>query len=665
MTIDRRLFLASAGGTALSLAAADSSGPARGEECIAPGSGDRGSESDHPEFLFGRLSTREGRLSAAQRQNLGFYPLSLEEPLDPKPGEPIRIRVRVGADLSLARIAIFYAVDGGAPDLDKAEARTQRAELQRTETLWHTALWTYVETWQAELPPQPEGTLLQYSLLGWDVGGRRWPCPSHDPAAIARLPGLVERDLKPFEMRERNGSPQRYAVGVDRLAPPAWFREAVIYQVLVDRFHPDPGGRFAPDHDLSQPLGGTLRGLISRLDYLSALGVTCLWLTPVFASPTYHGYATTDYMAIEPRLGSAADWEELIAAAHRRGLRVVLDFVANHLSDQHPYFQDARRKPRSRYRDWFRFRAWPNDYASFFDIASQPELEVDYPAATEHLLEAARHWLVRGCDGFRLDYAHGVSHGFWSRFRAVIREAKADSVSFGEITDTPSVMRSYAGRMDGCLDFPLAELLRGCFALDALTLSEFDRQLQRRLAYFDVTNDLVLPSFLDNHDMNRFLFAAAGNVDRLKLAALCQFTLPGPPIIYYGTEVGLSQRSGSGPLEEARLPMPWGADQDQDLLSFFRGLISLRRGIEPWLGSFRTYACDDRAGLYAYRIGEAAVCLNRGPDRDVVLSGIGANGPLFTTHPTVQWRPQGQILRLPGWSGAVFFATADFAVRQV
>ena len=417
MTIDRRLFLASAGGTALSLAAADSSGPARGEGCIAPGSGDRGSEPDHPEFLFGRLSTREGRLSAAQRQNLGFYPLSLEEPLDPKPGEPIRIRVRVGADLSLAHIAIFYAVDGGAPDLDKVEARTQRAELQRTETLWDTTLWACVETWQAELPPQPEGTLLQYSLLGWDVGGRRWPCPSHDLAAIARLPGLVERDLKPLQMRERNGSPQRYAVGVDRLAPPAWFREAVIYQVLVDRFHPDPGGRFAPDHDLSQPLGGTLRGLISRLDYLSALGVTCLWLTPVFASPTYHGYATTDYMAIEPRLGSAADWEELIAAAHRRRLRVVLDFVANHLSDRHPYFQDARRKPRSRYRNWFRFRAWPNDYASFFDIASQPELEVDHPAATEHLLEAARHWLVRGCDGFRLDYAHGVSHGFWSRFR--------------------------------------------------------------------------------------------------------------------------------------------------------------------------------------------------------------------------------------------------------
>lgn len=665
MTIDRRFFLASAGGAALSLAAADSSGPARGEERLAPGSGGRASEPARTEFLFGRLSTWEGRLAAAQRQNLGFYPLSLEEPLDPKPGDPIRIRVRVGVDLSLVRIALFYTVDGGAPDIDNAADRTQRAELQRTETLWDTSLWAYVETWEAELPPQPEGTLLQYCLLGWDFSGRRWPCPSHDPAAIARFPGLVERDLKPLRMRERNGSPQRYAIGVDRLAPPAWFREAVIYQVLVDRFHPDPGGRFFPDHDLSQPLGGTLRGLISRLDYFSALGVTCLWLTPVFAAPAYHGYATTDYMAIEPRLGSAADWDELIRAAHHRGLRVVLDFVANHLSDKHPYFQDAQSDARSRYRHWFRFRAWPNDYASFFDVASQPELQVDHPAAAEHLLEAARHWLARGCDGFRLDYAHGVSHGFWSRFRAAIRQAKSESVSFGEITDTPCVMRSYAGRMDGCLDFRLAELLRGCFALDLITPGEFDRQLQRHLAYFAADSTLVLPTFLDNHDMNRFLWAAGGNVDRLKLAALCQFTLPSPPIIYYGAEVGLSQRRGLGALEEARLPMPWGADQDQGLLSFFRGLIGLRQRIKPWLSSLRPCACDDQAGIYVYRIGDAAVCLNRGPDRDIALSGIGADGPLFMTHPTVQWRPHGQTLSLPGWSGAVLHATADFGVRHV
>ena len=161
--------------------------------------------------------------------------------------------------------------------------------------------------------------------------------------------------------------------------------------------------------------------------------------------------------------------------------------------------------------------------------------------------------LQQGCDGFRLDYAHGVSHAFWSVFRAAIRQIKADSVMVGEITQPPSVMRSYVGRMDGCLDFRLLEILRRFFVFENLTVSQFDQSLEQHLAYFKT--NLVLPSFLDNHDMNRFLWMVNGDRRRLKLAALCQFTLPHPPIIYYGTEVGLSQIENVGPLEESRLPM--------------------------------------------------------------------------------------------------------------
>jgi glycosidase len=367
-------------------------------------------------------------------------------------------------------------------------------------------------------------------------------------------------------------------------------------------------------------------------------------------------------MGIEPRLGSAADWEELINAAHRRGLRVVLDFVANHLSNEHPYFKLAQKDATSCYRRWFHFREWPHDYVSFFDVASQPELEIDHPAVGQHLLEAARHWLEQGCDGFRLDYAHAVSHGFWSRFRGVTRRAKADSICFGEVTDTPAVIRSFTGRMDGCLDFPVAELLRGCFALDTLCLSDLDRQLQRHLGYFEGGDRLVLPTFLDNHDMNRFIWLTLGEVDRLKLAALCQFTLPGPPIIYYGTEVGLSQKRGLGRLEEARLPMLWGADQDRELLSFYRRLISLRARIEPWQHLPRTCVCDDDAGLYLYRVGTAVVCLNRGPGVELVFTGIGQE-LIFQTILDLEWQPERGTLRLPSWSGAVLEATADMTVR--
>jgi glycosidase len=217
--------------------------------------------------------------------------------------------------------------------------------------------------------------------------------------------------------------------------------------------------------------------------------------------------------------------------------------------------------------------------------------------------------------------------------------------------------------MDGCLDFPVAELLRNCFALDTFCLSDFDRQLQRHLSHFERCDRLVLPSFLDNHDMNRFLWLTRGEVNRLKLAALCQFTLPGPPIIYYGTEVGLSQKRGLGRLEEARLPMPWGADQDQELFNFYRKLISLRSQIKPWRHLPRTYACDDGAGLYLYRVGTAVVCLNRGSYVELVFTSIGTERPIFQTTPEVKWRPDKRMLCMPGWSGAVVETTSDITVR--
>ena len=152
------------------------------------------------------------------------------------------------------------------------------------------------------------------------------------------------------------------------------------------------------------------------------------------------------------------------------------------------------------------------------------------------------------------------------------RGAQPDSVTIGEVVDTPALQRTFEGRLDGCLDFMLLQALRGFFAFGDTSASEFDAFLRRHLAFFG--DGLVLPSFLDNHDMNRFLWIVRGDTRRLKLAALCQFTLPGPPIVYYGTEVGLSQQrdvrsaDGSGHPEEVRLPMPWGATQDAGLLRF-------------------------------------------------------------------------------------------------
>jgi glycosidase len=587
------------------------------------------------DFLFGRLSTPEGRTEEARQERRGFFDLSLLEPLDPRPGEPVRLRYRCGVDVSLRRLRVFWTCDGTPPAWDERlqeRDTTRPADARPLAPVWDTLSWGHVQDWEAELPAQPEGTLLRYAAVGLGPDGRTVPCP---------WPG-----------RDRHGSPAIAAVVVDRLEPPEWLRRAVIYQVFVDRFAPTPGEDFAAG-ELDERLGGTLWGLIGRLDDLCELGVDTLWLTPVFASPDYHGYAASDFFRIEPALGGEAAWRELVAGCRRRGLRLVLDFVANHVSDRHAAFGAARAAADSPARRWFRFRRWPEEYDCFFDQPHQPELDTEQPAVRAHLFQAAVYWLRQGCDGYRLDHAHGLSHGFWSEFRAATRAASADSVCVGEVTRTPQGVRSYAGRLDGCLDFALCELLRETFARGRLTLGAFDSRLRRHFAYFQ--DGLVLPSFLDNHDMNRFLVAADGDLRRLQVAALVQFLLPGPPVVYYGTEVGLGQERPLGRLEEARLPMPPRRRWDAGLWAFYGALVRLRREAEPWRALLELQRLDDGSRSATWRLGAFELVVNLGEESRFAVGGAALR--LAACGPATPALQAGQ-LTLPAWSAAVLRAGA-------
>jgi cyclomaltodextrinase / maltogenic alpha-amylase / neopullulanase len=310
------------------------------------------------------------------------------------------------------------------------------------------------------------------------------------------------------------------------------------------------------------------------------LGANVIWLTPIFPSPTHHGYDATDLFSIEPRLGTKDDLRLLLDEAHERGIRVLLDFVPNHWSSLHPLFQEAitdRHSPRV---DWYTFNHWPDDYESFFGVKELPQLNLRHPAARQHLLDAVAYWLEFGVDGYRVDYAVGPTPDFWADFRRTCAAVKPDAWSFGEVVEPPESQRHFYGGLNGALDFMLLEGLRKTFAFQTWDARQFLSFLDRHEAYFPA--DFSRPSFLDNHDMNRYLWAARNDQESLKLAALCQFTLSGPPVIYYGTEVGLSQerdvrQAGRGLPEESRLPMLWGDRQDSELFRFYRQLIALRR----------------------------------------------------------------------------------------
>jgi len=194
---------------------------------------------------------------------------------------------------------------------------------------------------------------------------------------------------------------------------------------------------------------------------------------------------------------------------------------------------------------------------------------------------------------------------FWVAFRDATRSVALDALTIGEVTDTPDALRRFRGRLDSILDFRLALALRSTFGTDLWDVGRLDTFFTAHNRYMADGPGRV--SFLDNHDMNRFLFVAGGDVNRLKLAALCQFTLNGPPTIYYGTEVGLSQEhdiaaAGFGGDAEARRDMPW--DQrawDHDLLAFYRALIRLRRTrAATRQGARRTVHLDAATGTYAY-----------------------------------------------------------------
>lgn len=351
--------------------------------------------------------------------------------------------------------------------------------------------------------------------------------------------------------------------------------------------------------------GGNLQGVAEKLDYLSDLGINTLWLSPFHKTAAYHGYHITDFFAVEKRFGGKPGLQTLVAAARKRRIRLVMDFVPNHVHMSHPWFEQARTRRRSPYRDWFYWL--PNgDYLKFLDVRELPKLNLDHPGARCVMIEAAKYWLDCGIDGFRLDHALGPSLSFWSEFRRELKQHRADVALFAEVWFSgirrpllntlslpdkqlyyaaqkklgfdvcSAVMREYAGFFDGLLDFRFQTLLKTHIATAVRRVSDAEIQKQLDEHYASFPGGCSLLSFLDNHDMNRFLFEAGGDRSRLERAWEIQFAQRQPPIIYYGTEIGMNQagpvRGPYGDLHVRRM-MAWDKP-DHELLGACKRLVA-------------------------------------------------------------------------------------------
>jgi alpha-amylase len=357
-----------------------------------------------------------------------------------------------------------------------------------------------------------------------------------------------------------------------------WWNDTVFYEVFVRSFY-DGGSRGAGSPDGI----GDLPGLISKLDYLQGLGVTGLWLMPIQPSPSYHGYDPTEYDGVNPDYGTLDDFRRLMAEAHRRGMRVILDFVINHTSNQHPWFI-ASQNPLSPFRDWYIWsktdpgyvgpwgeevwhKAASGDYYYGIFTGSQPDLNYRNPAVTAKMDDVTRFWLQeQGVDGFRLDGAKHLiedgqvqqnsasTHAWYQAFRKFYKQLKPNALTVGEISGDPaSVVASYAegDQLDLGFDFPLAEtFLNGARTARA---GDVANALSADYAAF---KPLQFATFLTNHDQNRALSQLVGKLDKAKVAAALLLTAPGVPFIYYGEEIGMV---GLKPDEQLRTPMQWSA----------------------------------------------------------------------------------------------------------
>ncbi|HNT23784.1 MAG TPA: glycoside hydrolase family 13 protein [Anaerolineales bacterium] len=580
------------------------------------------------DFVFGTLATDELRTNLVRTRRAGVTHLQARRPRDPLPGQPIELELTVGPAYPLEQAWVYWTNDGCDPAGSLGQAQGgQATPMQVTGVEWDTQVWGYVRHFRATLPGQADGTVLRYRIsAAWGSQAEMWA----DGGAF-------------------------YACYIADDPTPAWTRQAVVYQIFVDRFFPGQGSDWKQPDGPAGFYGGTLRGITEKLDHISELGANVLWLTPVFPSPSHHGYDATDYFEIEPRLGSKQDLQQLLAAAHSRGMRVLLDFVPNHWSWGHPSFQEAIRDSKSPYHHWYTFTHWPDQYETFFGVRDLPQINLRHAPARQHLLDAAAYWLKLGVDGYRVDYAVGPAPDFWAEFRRATRQACPDSWTFGEVVEPPDSQLNFEGGLDGCLDFGLLEAFRQGFAFGNWNAGQVGAFLARHMAYFPET--FSRPSFLDNHDMNRFLWAARGDERRLRLAALCQFTLPGAPVIYYGTEVGLSQvrdvrQDGRGLPEESRLPMLWGEAQNIALLDFYKDLVAFRRRhVTLGEGSFEAMPVQD--DVLAYRRGELVVVLNLSQEkRSLTLPG-GQGRLLFASQPGLGAPDLEHRLDLPPLSGVV------------
>ncbi len=389
---------------------------------------------------------------------------------------------------------------------------------------------------------------------------------------------------------------------------PEWARQAVFYEIFPERFcngEPanDPPGTVPWDSEPTREnfFGGDLVGIRQRLDYLENLGITAIYSTPFFSAQTNHHYDTSNYLEIDPAMGTLADFSALIGDLKQRDMRLVLDAVFNHCGDGFPPFQVVQKHGRqSRYWDWFVVNDFPLEtvppnYQTCGGAAFLPKLNTGCSEVCDYLLHVTRYWLEQGVDGWRLDVPWKVPMDFWQRFRQAALAANADAYLVAEEWRSAAPWQC-GDTVHGVMNYRLRNAILDFCAWDHMDAEDFDFEL----AQLRQEHGPVAPyhlTLLSSHDTPRILTLCNHDIGRMIAAVVFQMTYIGIPMVYYGDEIGMV--GDNDPL--CRAGMIWDSTrQNQRILDTHRALIRLRRA-HPALvdGTFETLHVFN--GVYAYR----------------------------------------------------------------
>ena len=407
--------------------------------------------------------------------------------------------------------------------------------------------------------------------------------------------------------------------------------DAVMYEIFVQSFVDSDGDGI-----------GDINGMTSKLDYLQDLGIRGIWLMPIMPSPSYHKYDVTDYLDIHPDYGTMEDFKRFLAEAHKRDIKVVIDMIINHTSNQHPWFLDAKNGKDARYRDyyvwmtdeeieqfssmqkkatgdsynitqWHEYEGNKEKFYGFF-TGMMPDLNFDNPFVREEVIEHARYWIEDiGIDGLRLDAARHIyedsrvenNEKWWKAYREALTKMNPDIYLVGEVWEKTENIAPFLHGLPALfnfdLSFSISESIKREKSVSAFISGhswEVDEDisfeagyLKNQQIYLSETSDYQDAIFLSNHDQNRILSAIGGDIEKGKLAASILLTMPGTPYIYYGEEIGML---GMKPDPNIREPYLWNtAEKDSERASWIEPEFATDHTVTPL-----ALQIDDQNSIY-------------------------------------------------------------------